>query len=238
MPSWATFSSTTGRLSGTPTIPGTYSNIVVGVTDGTSRATLAPFNITVSKGSTSGTSTSTALSISGTPPTSATVASAYTFTPVASGPTGQTLRFTILDMPSWGTFNSSTGQLSGTPKVAGTYSNIVIGVTNGTSRVTLPAFTIAVASSGAPLPTGGVTVSWIPPTENTNGTTLTNLAGYHIYYGTSQTNLSHVINITNPGLASYVVSNLSAATWYFSLTSVNSSGVESPRTPVVSHVVQ
>lgn len=240
MPSWGTFNSATGRLSGTPTVPGTYSNIMIGVSDGGASARLSPFTITVSRGtgSTSSSGSSAALAISGTPPTSANVASAYSFTPAAQAPSGQALRFTIYDMPSWAAFNSSTGQLSGTPKVSGNYSNIVIGVTNGVSKATLPPFTITVNSSGAPLATGGVTISWTPPTENTNGSALTNLSGYHIYYGTNQSNLNNVVNITNTGLASYVVSNLSAATWYFALTSVNSSGVESPRTAVMSHVVQ
>lgn len=233
MPSWGTFNSATGQLSGTPKIPGTYSNIVLGVTDGISKVTLSPFNITISKST-----GSTGLSISGTPPTSATVGSSYTFKPSATGPSGQALRFTIYDMPSWATFNSTTGQLAGTPTIPGTYSNIVLGVTNGTSRATLPAFSIVASSSGAALPPAALTISWMPPTENTDGTVLTNLAGYRIYYGTSQTSLTHVVNITNPGISSYVLSNLTAATWYFAVAAVNAGGVESPRSPVVSKLVQ
>jgi hypothetical protein len=83
-----------------------------------------------------------------------------------------------------------------------------------------------------------VTIAWTPPTENTNGSVLTNLAGYHLYYGTTQSNLTKVVDITNPGLAAYVVSDLSSGTWYFALTSVNSAGVESARSTVISTVVQ
>ena len=78
----------------------------------------------------------------------------------------------------------------------------------------------------------------MPPTQNTDGSTLTNLAGYHIYYGTSQSSLTNVVNITNPGLATYVLSNLSAATWYFAMTSITSTGAENPRSPVVSYTVR
>jgi hypothetical protein len=88
------------------------------------------------------------------------------------------------------------------------------------------------------LPPGAATVGWTPPTENTDGSTLTNLAGYHLYYGTSHSNLSHVVNITNPGLASYVLSNLAAGTWYAAVAAVNANGVESPRSAVVSAVIQ
>ncbi len=229
MPYWATFNHATGQLSGTPTIPGTYHNIVVGVTNGVTRVSLPAFSITASK------STSSAVTISGTPPTTATVAQAYSFRPTATAPSGSTLSFSISNKPSWGSFSSTTGQLSGTPTMAGSYSSIVISATNGLTKASLPAFTINV---GTALPPSPVTISWMPPTTNTNGSTLTNLAGYHLYYGTTQTNLSNVVKITNPGITSYVLSNLSPATWYFSMSSVNSSGVEGPRSAVVSHVVQ
>lgn len=110
--------------------------------------------------------------------------------------------------------------------------------------VSLSLFSSSLASgydpttTGASLPTGAVTISWTPPTENTNGSVLTNLAGYHLYYGTTRTSLNHEIKITNPGLAAYVVSGLSAATWYFALTAVNTAGSESPRTAVQSHLVR
>ncbi len=46
---WATFSSATGQLSGTPTAAnvGSYANVVISVSDGKASAALAPFTITV-----------------------------------------------------------------------------------------------------------------------------------------------------------------------------------------------
>jgi hypothetical protein len=79
-----------------------------------------------------------------------------------------------------------------------------------------------------------VTVSWSAPTDNTNGTALTNLAGYNIYYGTNSTDLSRKISLTTVGLLTYVVTNLSSGTWYFYITSVNTAGVESSPSAVVS----
>ena len=184
-------------------------------------------------------SAGTTPAISGSPPTTGVVGQPYSFTPSATGPSGETLRFTILDTPSWASFSSTTGQLSGTPTVGGSYSDVVIGVTDGTAKASLAAFTITVSAAGASqLPPGAVTISWTPPTENANGSTLTNLAGYHLYYGTSQSNLNKVVDITNPGLASYSVDDLSAGTWYFALTSVNSQGVESVRSAITSATVQ
>ena len=48
-PAWATFSSASGQLSGTPAAgnAGSYSNIVISVSDGSSTEALAPFSITV-----------------------------------------------------------------------------------------------------------------------------------------------------------------------------------------------
>jgi hypothetical protein len=53
-PAWATFSTTTGQLSGTPatTDIGTFANITITVSDGTASAALAPFTITVQSGTT------------------------------------------------------------------------------------------------------------------------------------------------------------------------------------------
>ena len=75
---------------------------------------------------------------------------------------------------------------------------------------------------------GAITLNWIPPTENTDGTPLTNLAGYDIHYGTQSGDYTQSINLDNPGLATYVVDNLTPGTYYFSVSAVNSAGTESP----------
>ena len=77
----------------------------------------------------------------------------------------------------------------------------------------------------------------MPPTENSDGTALTDLAGYRIYYGRSASALDQVVAIGNPGLTSYLVENLSPARWYFSMTTLNSRGVESGRSATASKTV-
>ena len=77
-------------------------------------------------------------------------------------------------------------------------------------------------------------MSWTPPTENQDNTPLTDLAGYRIYYGVSSGNYSDSIVINNPGLTSYLIENLASATWYFSMTAVNSSDIESVNSAEVS----
>jgi hypothetical protein len=178
---------------------------------------------------------SQAPTITGTPTTQVMQGQQYTFTPTASDPNSDTLTFTITNMPTWAAFNASTGRLSGTPTAAqvGTYSNIRISVSDGTTTVNLTPFSIAVVATA----TGSVTLSWNPPTQNTDGTPLSNLAGYRVYWGTSQGNYTNSVTINNPGLSSYVVEQLTPATWFFTLTAVNSVGAESAYSNVATKQV-
>jgi hypothetical protein len=160
---------------------------------------------------------------------------AYTFVPTASDPDGSTLSFSITNRPAWATFNSSTGRLSGTPSAAdvGAYANIQISVSDGSASASLTSFSIQVVATA----TGSAMLSWAPPTQNTDGSPLTNLAGYRVYWGRSQADLTNSVTLTNPGLASYVVEQLTPATWYFSVTAVAATGVESPFSNVASKQV-
>jgi len=94
-------------------------------------------------------------------------------------------------------------------------------------------------TSGAPATAtaGTVTINWMPPTENVDGTALTDLAGYNIHYGTSSGNYTQTIAVSNPGIATYVVSNLTAGTYYFTVAAVNSAGTESPLSSEVKAIV-
>jgi hypothetical protein len=225
-PSWLVFNTKTGRLSNGVTAAnvGTYRNIIISVSDGRASASLPAFTLTVT-GSGGGTGND-APTISGTPSGSVGAGSAYAFTPSAHDDDGDNLTFSISNKPGWAAFSTSTGRLSGTPSSAqtGTYSNIVIKVSDGKASASLAAFSIVVSSTGSD---GSATLSWTPPTQNSNGSTLTNLAGYRIYYGTSAGDMSRTIQIPNPGTARYVVDNLGAATWYFSVRAYNSAGSES-----------
>jgi hypothetical protein len=89
------------------------------------------------------------------------------------------------------------------------------------------------SSGGATSPTN-VTLSWTAPTENTNGSALTNLTGYIIYYGTSATSMTQTIDINTVGMLTYVVDNLSAGSWYFQIVAVNATGVQSSPSATVS----
>lgn len=165
--------------------------------------------------------------IRGTPVTTIVQGENYSFRPLASDPDGDSLTFKISNKPAWANFDTKTGRLYGTPGAGdvGTYSNIRISVTDGQASAQLSAFTLSVEQ----IANGSATLSWTPPTENTDGSTLTNLAGYKIYYGRSSDSLSQVIKINQAGITSYVIENLSPDVYYFAMTSFNSDGVESER---------
>ena len=173
--------------------------------------------------------------ISGAPPGSTMQGSAYSFTPTAADPDGNALTFSITNLPPWATFSSSTGRLSGTPSAAqvGTYSNIRITVSDGTLSANLAAFSIQVVATA----TGSATLSWNPPTQNTDGSPLTNLAGYKIYWGTSAGSYPNSVTVSNPGIATYVVDQLTPAQWYFVVTAISTSGSESAYSNIGSKVV-
>jgi hypothetical protein len=84
---------------------------------------------------------------------------------------------------------------------------------------------------------GSATLSWTPPTENTDGTALTDLAGYRIYYGTDMNNLSQLVTIASVGVTRYVIDNLTQGTWYFTIRAYNSVGAESSESNSASKTI-
>lgn len=167
--------------------------------------------------------------------TSLVVGQAYSFQPTASDPDGDTLSFSIHNAPAWASFNGTTGRLTGTPGAGdvGQVADIRITVSDGRAEAQLSAFSISVNQVAM----GSVTLSWAPPTTNADGSTITDLAGYRIYYGRSAGALDEMVVINNAGTTRWVVENLSSATWYFSMTSYNASGIESARSSVVSRTL-
>jgi hypothetical protein len=224
-PAWATFDSMTGTLSGTPGAgrAGDYGNIVIGVTDGEFTSELPAFTITV----TAPAPANSPPTISGTPPASVEVGTNYSFLPVADDPDGDILTFSIDGLPVWAEFDSTTGSLSGTPAVGdeNVYGNIVISVSDGEFTESLGPFSIEVLSSGTGL--GSVTLSWTAPTQNEDGSALTDLAGYKLYWGTTPGTYTDTAVIDNPSITTFTVDGLPPGTYEFVATSLNAAGIES-----------
>jgi hypothetical protein len=163
--------------------------------------------------------------ISGTPSTSVTVGSLYEFTPTSSDEDGDPLTFSVSGLPSWASFDEQSGKISGIPTLAdvGVTESIVITVTDGSASAALTPFSVSITQTAL----GSVTLSWNPPTENTDGTPLNGLTGYKIYYGTSVNRLTTQIEILNPSIMTYVVEGLVPNTYYFAATAISGDGLES-----------
>jgi hypothetical protein len=113
-------------------------------------------------------------------------------------------------------------------------------VADGTASASLAAFSITVTgTTGTTTPaTGNATLSWVPPTQNSDGTALTNLAGFNIYYGTDSSALTQTIQVANPAALGYVITGLATGTtWYFAVTAYTSSGEESAHSAISSKTI-
>ncbi|MDH4276064.1 MAG: putative Ig domain-containing protein, partial [Gammaproteobacteria bacterium] len=146
-PSWATFDTNSGTLTGTPsfTSAGNYPDIKISVSDGTDSVSLGLFSITV-------TNMNGVPTISGVPPRSVAQGQSFEFTPVAVDPDGDTVSFSInTKLPAWLSFDPTTGRISGTPSInenGTTVANIVIAVTDvNMASARLPVFSITVCSA-------------------------------------------------------------------------------------------
>lgn len=250
-PTWATFSATTGALTGTPGTAnvGISSSIVITVSDGKASATTPAFSVTVTAPP--------------PPPLTAPTNLTGTATPNATNPANSNLTLTWDAVPGTtmyevyrctGASCTNFAFLADAPATTYTNSNLPPGITyryrvrawQPTTGPYSSIFTITTPSS--PTATGTATIRWTPPTQNTDGTPLDNLVGYRLQYGTSATALTSEIIVPNPGASSQVVDNLATGTWYFGLTALAGAAAclpanadcvvkESERSNVTSRVV-
>ena len=73
---------------------------------------------------------------------------------------------------------------------------------------------------------GSTYLSWVAPTTNTDGSQLTDLAGFRVYYGTSSESYSSSVDVGN--VASCYVTGLGTGdTYYFAITAYDLIGNES-----------
>jgi len=141
LPAWLSFDKYGGVLYGAvkKEHAGFYEYISISVSDGEVTTDLGPFSIVV-------TDTNHVLEIAGNPNTSVIENEYYQFLPSIRNVAGVPLTFSIVNKPTWATFNSNNGKLSGTPGFTdnGVYSDILISVTDGKNYTAIAPFTIRV----------------------------------------------------------------------------------------------
>jgi hypothetical protein len=85
--------------------------------------------------------------------------------------------------------------------------------------------------------TGSASLIWQAPSTNSDGSPLTNLAGFYIRYGTQPANLNQLITVASASTLKYVVQKLTSGTWYFTVSSYTTDGAESVPSAMVSGTI-
>jgi hypothetical protein len=91
-------------------------------------------------------------------------------------------------------------------------------------------------STSSNSPSNSATLTWDPPSTNTDGTPLTDLAGHKVYYGTTSGNYTEVIDVGN--VITYKVGGLQPGTYYFAVIAYDTSGNESDYSNEVSRIIK
>jgi hypothetical protein len=109
--------------------------------------------------------------------------------------------------------------------------------TSGTQ--TLPAVTVnttytLTCTGPTPAANGSAALTWVAPTTNTDNSPLTNLAGFRVQYGTSQSTLDQSVSVSGATTTTRTITALPAGTWYFGVRAVTTQGVESGLSPIAS----
>jgi hypothetical protein len=235
LPGWANLDISTGTLSGTPSYSdaGTYSNINISASDGSLRATLNSFSITVLN-------TNRPPVIDGSAPTSITVGELYTFTPIVIDPDGDSLAFSVSQLPVWLDFNTINGTLSGTPTAhdVGPYVDLTITVSDGMVSTSLAAISITVEPT--PVAKGSAKLTWDIPTTRTDGSSLTlsELDGFRIYVGDTPAELNMILDLNNGSTITHTLTELSLGTYFFAVTAYDTEGNESSFSNIVKKTLE
>jgi Flp pilus assembly pilin Flp len=136
-------------------------------------------------------------------------------------------------------FGYASARLRGAPTLQLSYVTVVRSPARHTGR---SGASLARSSSmsipgtfGSPA-TGQVKLSWKAPTSNENGSALTNLAGYRIYYGTDSGTYGPPVDIGT--VTEFQLTGLEIGeTYYFAISSYGGTGAESALSNEVSKVV-
>jgi hypothetical protein len=177
--------------------------------------------------------TASEITFLGKPPESIAVGEPYAYVPVVTNAIMPDVEFSYINRPSWSGIYRSSGAILGTPTEPGVYSNIQIQAWDGVNFGVSAPFTIVVSST-----TGSADLRWVKPMLNTDGSPLTNLAGYLIHYGSSTANLDTKLFVDSPDSTALQIDNLSPGKWYFKIAAVTDTNVQGPFSTVVGDTIR
>ena len=127
------------------------------------------------------------------------------------------------------------GALNARTTLVALASFVLIGCGGGGGGSDSPGVASTPPGNNAPQPgSGNIELAWTPPTQKADGSSLTDLAGYRFYLGTQSGRYDQTITVETPGIARYVIDNLSSGTYYVAMTSYRQNGIESDLSNEVS----
>lgn len=85
--------------------------------------------------------------------------------------------------------------------------------------------------------TGSMTINWVAPTTNADGTPLTDLAGFRLLIGTTSGVYSQTVTIPSASTLTYTVTGLPANTYYAVAKAYDTLNIESSPSIEVSKVI-
>lgn len=172
--------------------------------------------------------------ITGSPASEVMAGTSYSFQPSANDPDGDQLSFSVQNLPAWASFDTSTGRITGTPDGSDVaqYTDINITVSDGTDSASLGTFSINVVATAS----GSASLTWTPPTQNEDGSTIDGTVSFKVYWGPEEGNYPNSEPVP-AGVTEHLVEDLTPGTWYFVATAVNDDGVESSYSNVASKEV-
>jgi hypothetical protein len=87
-----------------------------------------------------------------------------------------------------------------------------------------------------PVVAKSASIAWTYDWLYTDGTAVSNKAGFRVFYGTAADQLTQTLEVKDPSLRSADI-ELPAGTWYFQMLAFTSYGIESPRSNVISRTL-
>jgi hypothetical protein len=81
-------------------------------------------------------------------------------------------------------------------------------------------------------------LSWTAPSKNVDGSPLTPVAGYYIYYGTSPGALNQVVQIKDPAVSSYEIKPSTPGIYYFSILAYTAAGERGAASASLAKVIR
>lgn len=244
-PTWASFDSSTGRLSGTPRNrnAGYYDGIAISVSDGVETIALPSFSILVEPnivggGNTSGGDTSGGDTSGGSSSDGGTSDSDTSGGNTGGDTSGSDTSGDDNSGSDSSGDDTSGGDIPGGDTSGGNTSGNDTSGDDTSGDDTSGGDTAGGDTSGGSSPiTGTASLSWVAPTTRVDGTplSLSQIAGYRIYSGTSRNSLALVRDLDDGSATSYVITGLAAATThYFAVSVYDADGNESGRSEVAS----